>query len=66
LAARIGQSLLKQNKALTERNKLLDEQMEITKEEVIIENNKKKVFACLKKIRNLYLFIFYCHFKYES
>lgn len=34
LAARIGQSLLKQNKALTERNKLLDEQMEITKEEI--------------------------------
>lgn len=40
LAARIGQSLLKQNKALTERNKLLDEQMEITKEEVIIAKNK--------------------------
>uniref|UniRef100_A0A8C1WC72 Si:dkey-28e7.3 n=1 Tax=Cyprinus carpio TaxID=7962 RepID=A0A8C1WC72_CYPCA len=36
LAARIGQSLLKQNKALTERNKLLDEQLEITKEEVSI------------------------------
>ncbi|KTG04100.1 hypothetical protein cypCar_00047551, partial [Cyprinus carpio] len=34
LAARIGQSLLKQNKALTERNKLLDEQLEITKEEI--------------------------------
>ncbi|XP_026130652.1 trafficking kinesin-binding protein 1-like [Carassius auratus] len=34
LAARIGQSLLKQNKALTERNKLLDEHLEITKEEI--------------------------------
>uniref|UniRef100_A0A8C1YQT2 Si:dkey-28e7.3 n=1 Tax=Cyprinus carpio TaxID=7962 RepID=A0A8C1YQT2_CYPCA len=34
LAARIGQSLLKQNKALTERNKLLDEQLEITREEI--------------------------------
>ncbi|XP_051528112.1 trafficking kinesin-binding protein 1 [Myxocyprinus asiaticus] len=34
LAARIGQSLLKQNKALTERNKLLDEQLEIAKEEI--------------------------------
>ncbi|XP_043108725.1 trafficking kinesin-binding protein 1 isoform X1 [Puntigrus tetrazona] len=34
LAARIGQSLLKQNKTLTERNKLLDEQLEITKEEI--------------------------------
>uniref|UniRef100_A0A673J774 Trafficking kinesin-binding protein 1-like n=1 Tax=Sinocyclocheilus rhinocerous TaxID=307959 RepID=A0A673J774_9TELE len=34
LAARIGQSLLKQNKALTERNKLLDEQLEITTEEI--------------------------------
>ncbi|XDV51838.1 hypothetical protein PO909_020645 [Leuciscus waleckii] len=34
LAARIGQSLLKQNKALTERNKLLDEQLEIAQEEI--------------------------------
>ncbi|RXN03627.1 trafficking kinesin-binding 1-like isoform X2 [Labeo rohita] len=34
LAARIGQSLLKQNKALTERNKLLDEHLEIAKEEI--------------------------------
>uniref|UniRef100_A0AAR2K2W0 Huntingtin associated protein 1 n=1 Tax=Pygocentrus nattereri TaxID=42514 RepID=A0AAR2K2W0_PYGNA len=34
LAARIGQSLLKQNKALTERNELLDEQLEIAKEEI--------------------------------
>ncbi|TRY90692.1 hypothetical protein DNTS_002894 [Danionella cerebrum] len=34
LAARIGQSLLKQNKALTDRNKLLDEQLESTKEEI--------------------------------
>uniref|UniRef100_A0A672SJ54 Trafficking kinesin-binding protein 1-like n=2 Tax=Sinocyclocheilus grahami TaxID=75366 RepID=A0A672SJ54_SINGR len=34
LAARIGQSLLKQNKALNERNKLLDEQLEITTEEI--------------------------------
>lgn len=34
LAARIGQSLLKQNKALTERNELLDEQLEVAKEEV--------------------------------
>ncbi|XP_056591004.1 trafficking kinesin-binding protein 1 isoform X2 [Triplophysa dalaica] len=34
LAARIGQSLLNQNKELTERNKLLDEQLEIAQEEV--------------------------------
>ncbi|XP_053369719.1 trafficking kinesin-binding protein 1 isoform X1 [Clarias gariepinus] len=34
LAARIGQSLLKQNKALTERNELLDEQLEVAKEEI--------------------------------
>ncbi|KAB5559373.1 hypothetical protein PHYPO_G00028260 [Pangasianodon hypophthalmus] len=34
LAARIGQSLLKQNKALTERNELLDEQLEAAKEEI--------------------------------
>ncbi len=47
LAARIGQTLLKQNKALTERNKLLDEQLEITKEEVIIA--KKKCFRWFKK-----------------
>uniref|UniRef100_A0A8C2Q5J9 Si:dkey-28e7.3 n=1 Tax=Cyprinus carpio TaxID=7962 RepID=A0A8C2Q5J9_CYPCA len=40
LAARIGQSLLKQNKALTERNKLLDEQLEITKEEVSTAKRK--------------------------
>ncbi|XP_051957089.1 trafficking kinesin-binding protein 1-like [Xyrauchen texanus] len=34
LAARIGKSLLKQNKAVTERNKLLDEQLEIATEEI--------------------------------
>ncbi|XP_076146848.1 trafficking kinesin-binding protein 1-like [Alosa pseudoharengus] len=34
LAARIGQSLLKQNRELTERNELLDEQLEIAKEEI--------------------------------
>ncbi|XP_051532664.1 trafficking kinesin-binding protein 1-like isoform X2 [Myxocyprinus asiaticus] len=34
LAARIGQSLLKQNKDLTERNKLLDEQLETAEEEI--------------------------------
>ncbi|XP_017333299.1 trafficking kinesin-binding protein 1 isoform X1 [Ictalurus punctatus] len=34
LAARIGQSLLKQNKSLTERNELLDEQLEVAKEEI--------------------------------
>lgn len=34
LAARIGQSLLKQNKELTARNEMLDEQLEIAKEEV--------------------------------
>lgn len=34
LAARIGQSLLKQNQELTSRNEMLDEQLEITKEEV--------------------------------
>lgn len=34
LAARIGQSLLKQNQELTARNEMLDEQIEIAKEEV--------------------------------
>uniref|UniRef100_A0A3P8ZUS4 Uncharacterized protein n=2 Tax=Esox lucius TaxID=8010 RepID=A0A3P8ZUS4_ESOLU len=34
LAARIGQSLLKQNRELTARNELLDEQLEIAKEEI--------------------------------
>ncbi|XP_076880779.1 trafficking kinesin-binding protein 1 isoform X2 [Brachyhypopomus gauderio] len=34
LAARIGQSLLRQNKVLTERNELLDEQVEAAKEEI--------------------------------
>ncbi|XP_046714406.1 trafficking kinesin-binding protein 1, partial [Silurus meridionalis] len=34
LAARIGQSLLKQNKTLKQRNELLDEQLEAAKEEI--------------------------------
>ncbi|XP_019939970.2 trafficking kinesin-binding protein 1 isoform X1 [Paralichthys olivaceus] len=34
LAARIGQSLLKQNQELTARNGMLDEQLEIAKEEI--------------------------------
>ncbi|XP_053186951.1 trafficking kinesin-binding protein 1 [Scomber japonicus] len=34
LAARIGQSLLKQNQELTARNEMLDEQIEIAKEEI--------------------------------
>ncbi|KAM8773619.1 trafficking kinesin-binding protein 1 isoform 2-T2 [Acanthopagrus schlegelii] len=34
LAARIGQSLLKQNQELTTRNGILDEQLEIAKEEI--------------------------------
>ncbi|XP_041087430.1 trafficking kinesin-binding protein 1-like isoform X4 [Polyodon spathula] len=34
LAARIGQSLLKQNRSLSERNECLEEQLELTKEEV--------------------------------
>uniref|UniRef100_A0A8C4JND0 HAP1 N-terminal domain-containing protein n=1 Tax=Dromaius novaehollandiae TaxID=8790 RepID=A0A8C4JND0_DRONO len=34
LAARIGQSLLKQNRSLTERNELLEEQLELAREEV--------------------------------
>ncbi|XP_054634576.1 trafficking kinesin-binding protein 1 isoform X3 [Dunckerocampus dactyliophorus] len=34
LAARIGQSLLKQNQELTTRNGMLDEQLEIAKEEI--------------------------------
>ncbi|KAM9314795.1 trafficking kinesin-binding protein 1 [Pholidichthys leucotaenia] len=34
LAARIGQSLLKQNQELTARNEMLDEQLELTKEEI--------------------------------
>uniref|UniRef100_A0A672P2N2 Si:dkey-28e7.3 n=1 Tax=Sinocyclocheilus grahami TaxID=75366 RepID=A0A672P2N2_SINGR len=59
LAARIGQSLLKQNKALTERNKLLDEQLEITKEEVIIAKRKCFHFfnPCLYLIFYLYIYL---------
>ncbi|XP_048373942.1 trafficking kinesin-binding protein 1-like isoform X2 [Sphaerodactylus townsendi] len=34
LAARIGQSLLKQNRSLSERNELLEEQLELAKEEI--------------------------------
>lgn len=34
MAARIGQSLLKKNKTLTERNELLEEQVEHIREEV--------------------------------
>lgn len=34
LAARIGQSLLKQNQELTARNEMLDEQLDVAKEEV--------------------------------
>ncbi|XP_078788641.1 trafficking kinesin-binding protein 1-like isoform X1 [Oryzias latipes] len=34
LAARIGQSLLKQNQELTARNEMLDEQLEVAKEEI--------------------------------
>uniref|UniRef100_A0A8C8RK40 HAP1 N-terminal domain-containing protein n=1 Tax=Pelusios castaneus TaxID=367368 RepID=A0A8C8RK40_9SAUR len=34
LAARIGQSLLKQNRSLAERNELLEEQLELAKEEI--------------------------------
>ncbi|XP_053217326.1 trafficking kinesin-binding protein 1-like [Podarcis raffonei] len=34
LAARIGQSLLKQNRSLSERNELLEEQLESAKEEI--------------------------------
>uniref|UniRef100_A0A3B5QRS2 Trafficking kinesin-binding protein 1-like n=1 Tax=Xiphophorus maculatus TaxID=8083 RepID=A0A3B5QRS2_XIPMA len=37
LAARIGQSLLKQNQELTSRNETLDEQLEIATEEVIAQ-----------------------------
>uniref|UniRef100_A0A3B3YE84 Uncharacterized protein n=1 Tax=Poecilia mexicana TaxID=48701 RepID=A0A3B3YE84_9TELE len=37
LAARIGQSLLKQNQELTSRNETLDEQLEIAKEEQIAQ-----------------------------
>ncbi|KAL4659865.1 trafficking kinesin-binding protein 1 [Arapaima gigas] len=34
LAARIGQSLLKQNRALTERNEVLEEQLDVSSEEI--------------------------------
>lgn len=37
LAARIGQSLLKQNQELTARNEMLDEQLDIAKEEVSVK-----------------------------
>uniref|UniRef100_A0A8V5H6T6 Uncharacterized protein n=1 Tax=Melopsittacus undulatus TaxID=13146 RepID=A0A8V5H6T6_MELUD len=38
LAARIGQSLLKQNRSLSERNELLEEQLELAKEEVSLRH----------------------------
>lgn len=37
LAARIGQSLLKKNKTLSERNELLEEQVEHIREEVLTQ-----------------------------
>lgn len=40
LAARIGQSLLKKNKALSERNELLEEQVEHIREEVCYRVNE--------------------------
>lgn len=42
LAARIGQSLLKQNQELTARNERLDERLEMATEEVKIKFGVKK------------------------
>lgn len=46
LAARIGQSLLKKNKALSERNELLEEQVEHIREEVHSESVCVCVCVC--------------------
>lgn len=46
LAARIGQSLLKQNRSLTERNELLEEQLELAKEEVPAPGHCPRPTAC--------------------
>lgn len=46
LAARIGQSLLKQNRSLTERNELLEEQLELAKEEVRAPGHRPWCPAC--------------------
>lgn len=43
LAARIGQSLLKQNQELTARNEMIDEQLEIAKEEVRREHVLRRI-----------------------
>lgn len=45
LAARIGQSLLKKNKALSERNELLEEQVEHIREEVCSERVCASIFG---------------------
>lgn len=45
LAARIGQSLLKKNKALSERNELLEEQVEHIREEVRSESVSASVLG---------------------
>lgn len=45
LAARIGQSLLKKNKALSERNELLEEQVEHIREEVTTNMCARQCFS---------------------
>lgn len=45
LAARIGQSLLKKNKGLSERNELLEEQVEQIREEVCTQNDSFTVYG---------------------
>ncbi|ETE68220.1 Trafficking kinesin-binding protein 1, partial [Ophiophagus hannah] len=45
LAARIGKTLLKQNRSLSERNELLEEQLELAKEEV----RKKSILHMLRR-----------------
>lgn len=52
LAARIGQSLLKKNKALSERNELLEEQVEHIREEVNNEYVCSSVLQYLVQLCN--------------
>lgn len=60
LAARIGQSLLKQNRDLTARNEIMDEQLELAKEEIAqlrheltMRDDLLHLYASTEEIENL-------------
>lgn len=58
LAARIGQSLLKKNKALSERNELLEEQVEHIREEVHGLLQRVCVCVCFSVLNSMILLHF--------